>query len=92
VRAPIQSDGRVPPNLHHIAACLWQYRARELAGAAADRAEQRYIVIAPARAVEIRNEVFLEDRDPPLAAPSVKQQLAALRHLSIGSPSSRKDR
>src|SRR5271169_2715288 len=49
-----------PPADHRVGVRLWQHRARELAGAAADRAEQRPLgIVAQLGAVEIGREVFL---------------------------------
>jgi hypothetical protein len=52
--------GRAPAD-HRIGVCLREHRARELAGAAPDRAEQRpFGIVAQAGAVEIGGEIFFE--------------------------------
>jgi hypothetical protein len=52
--------GRAPAD-HRIGVRLWQHRAGELAGAAADRAERLPLgITAQASAVEIGGEVFLK--------------------------------
>jgi len=77
---------RRAPADHRIGIRLRQHRAGELAGVAADRAEQRPLgIAAQACAVEIGGEVFLEARGLPSKGRAPRHGAAAARPEAANS-------